>query len=95
MKTEDVIKFLELQDKNTKFYKEKIEKLELQIENIKNISEVENTIHLVLNKDSYTKNEIISSYNKMLKYEGLEYRSGKLVTNTMFEFLDGIHHSLK
>jgi hypothetical protein len=53
-----------------------------------------NTFDLKLNKDQYSKDEIISAYNKMLKYEGIEHREGNLITNTMFDFLDGTHHSL-
>ena len=67
----------------------------LKLQDLKHISIVPNTIDLILNKNSYTREEIVSAYNKMLKYEGIEYREGGLITNTMFEFLEGTHHSLK
>lgn len=95
MKTEDIIKHLKLQDLNLDFYKREVKRLEQQISDIKKISNVVNTVDLNLNKNEYSKNDIVDAYNKMLKYEGInEDRVGGLIIDTFIEFLNGTHHSL-
>lgn len=95
MKTEDIIKHLKLQDSNLNFYKREVKRLEQQILDIKTISNVVNIVDLNLNKNEYSKSEIIDAYNKMLKYEGIiEDRVGGLIIDTFIEFLNGTHHSL-
>lgn len=94
MKTEDIVEHLKLQDSNLDFYKKKVAELESQIKDIKQISDISNSVNLGLKKTEYTREEIISAYNKMLKYEGLESRSGGLIVDTFIEFLNGTHHSL-
>ena len=94
MKTEDIYKHLKLQDSNIEFYKNKVEQLEKQIEDIKTISKSVNDISLSLDKDSYTREEIETAYNRMAKYEGLEHRTGGLITDTFIEFLTLKHSSL-
>jgi len=96
IKTEDIYNHLKQQDSNIEFYKKKIERLEKQIEDIKNLSTVNNSIELnQLLKDSYSKEEIITAYNRMLKYEGIDKGDSILITDTLFGFLSGNHHSLK
>ena len=96
IKTEDIYNHLKQQDSNIEFYKKKIERLEKQIEDIKNLSTINNSVELnQLLKDSYSKEEIITAYNRMLKYEGIDKDDSILITDTLFGFLSGNHHSLK
>ena len=96
MKTDEIIKHLKLQDSNLNFYKRRVERLEQHIADIKEISNVPNVVNLDLNKNSYSKSEIIEAYNKMLKYEGINpERVGGLIIDTFIEFLNCKHISLK
>ena len=94
MKTEDIIKYLKLQDSNLDFYKREVKRLEQQISDIKSISNVSNSVDLNLSSRNYSKDEIINAYNRMLKYEGIsESRVGGLIIDTFIEFLNGTLHS--
>lgn len=95
MNSEKIYEYLKLQDNNLDFYKRKVEQLEKQIENIKAISKPVNDISLHLDKDSYTKEEIETAYNRMARYEGLEHRTGGLIIDTFVEFLTLKHESIK
>jgi hypothetical protein len=95
MNTQDIIEYLNQQDKNIKFYKKEISRLEKQIFDIKHISDVSKIIDLGLEKSEYSKDEIITAYNRMMKYEGFDSeRFGRLIIDTFIEFLNGTHHSL-
>lgn len=96
MNTEDIIDHLKQQDKNIEFYKKEISILEKQIFDIKHISDVSNEVELGLKNSEYSKNEIITAYNRMMKYDGFDsQRFGGLIIDTFIEFLNGTHHSLK
>ena len=95
MKTDDIVKHLKLQDRNIEFYKKEINRLEKQVEVLKDISNVHNNIDVYLKKDEYTRDEISLAYNRMMEYEGIrDDRAGGLITDTFIEFLNGTHHSL-
>lgn len=96
MKTDDIVKHLHMQDKNLEYYKKKVSELEQQIYNIKHISENQNTIRLKLKKETYSREEILTAYNRTLKYEGIsDHRAGGLIIDTMIEFLNETHESLE
>lgn len=97
MNTEDIYRYLKLQDTNTTFFITKIRELEEQIETMKNIEFIKNDIEVNLTKENYTKEEIILAYNRMSKYEGLNYQYNyrKTIVDTFIEFLNNTHHSLK
>lgn len=95
MNTEEIYKHLKQQDSTIEFYKKQNSILEQQIEDIKNISNVVSDIPIFLEKEKYTKDEILDAYNKTLKHEGLSHRSGSLIIDTFIEFLNNTHTSLK
>lgn len=95
MKTTDIIKHLKLQDSNLEFYKKEVKRLEQQVSDMQYISNVSKSVQLGLEKDIYTKEEVIITYNRMLKYEGIEEdRVGGLIIDTFIELLNGSHRSL-
>lgn len=93
MDSKKIFKYIKQLEDNIAFYKKQQKLLEDTIESIKNPSSIINEIELNdLLKDSYSKDEIITAYNKMLKYEGISLdRSGGLITDTFIEFLAGLH----
>lgn len=97
MKKQDVIKYIELQDKNLEYFKKRVTELDKQIEDMRGIKDIEVGKFDIssLDKPVYTKEEIVESYFKMLSYEGLVDHTGKLITDTWLGFLSKTHHSLK
>lgn len=94
MDTKEIIDNILLLEKNNTFYKEKIQKLENQINDMSNINSTDFKPNRVFDKNSYTSDELSIALEKMLAYEGLKHREGKLIIDTFIEFLDNKHNSL-
>lgn len=92
MDSEKIFKYIKQLEENIAYYKREITLLETTIESIKKPSDIINEIELkYLLKESYSKEEIVTAYNKMMKYEGISLdRSGGLITDTFIEFLSGL-----
>jgi hypothetical protein len=96
VKSEDIYKVVKRLEDNIEFYKKENDRLEQQIEDMKNIDGTPSVVDVeTLTKDVYTREEIILAYNRMIAYEGVTPRLGSLITDTFLEFLKGTHHSLK
>lgn len=92
MDSEKIFKYIKQLEDNIAFFKKENELLENTIESIKKPSAIINDVELKdLLKESYSKDEIVTAYNKMMKYEGISLdRSGGLITDTFIEFLAGL-----
>lgn len=95
VRTDDIIVYLRLQESNLEFCQNEVRKLEKQIEDITHITDVPIDLNIELNSESYSKDEIISAYNRALKYEGLSHRQGGLIIDTFISFLTKTHKSLE
>lgn len=95
MNIDDVIYYLKSKESRIKYLENKVSELEEQIQSIKLISKINNSIDLKLHKRNYSRDEIITAYNKMLKYEGIsEDRIDSLIIDTFIEFLNETHPSI-
>jgi hypothetical protein len=96
VKSEDIYKAVKQLERNIMYYQKENDRLEQQIEDMKNINGAPTTVDVsTLPKETYSREEIIVAYNRMLAYEGITKRMGSLITDTFLEFLKGTHHSLK
>jgi hypothetical protein len=96
MKSKDIYEAVKQLERNIEFYKRENDRLEQQIEDMKNINGAPTPVDVsTLPKETYSRDEIIVAYNRMLTYEGITKRMGYLITDTFLEFLKGTHHSLK
>lgn len=96
---QDIIKFLDLQEKNLEYYKKYSANLEKTIEQMRTIHESDknwiNPDLLNLEKLQYSKEEIQIAFKKTKIYEGLDTNEFSTVLDTFIKMLEGKHHSQK
>lgn len=94
MNTEAIVIFLNNQENNLKYYKQKVAELEKNIEELKTIRiDVVNPYELKLEKGVYKNKEIEVAYIKAKIYEGLDISKQTTVLDTFISFLENKHHS--
>lgn len=96
MNKEDVIKYIEQQEKNLAFYKRQVNRLEQILGDIHKLDKTEwlKPSELNLKLDNFSKEQIETAFYKAKQYEGLITNEFTTVLDTFIEFLNETHHSL-